>query len=981
MYKTFLLMIFTTISVFAQCPAGTVNVKLLPGFWACVPSGSVGSKSTPPPVIPPASMTSAADAAYLSKGNNAVVRTVQSKLSDIYNLADYGGVCDGTTDNTAAFSNAIAAVVATGGGQLQLPSGTCMSGTINLPEGVAFAMVGQGVDATTIKLKNGVNADLITQADFGALTGSDTAVGLFRVKLSAMTLDGNKTHQAGTSWVLRTYGHGNYWSDLVIQNGLTGGRYSEWALDASFSAPANDLEDSYTNVKTIFNGVTQALSTVTLTFNATYGSGYTHFITIGANTYSYIQQLNDTSATIAQALLSLITDRNATATASGQTAIVLTAAANSGATVSVSASDGNAGGSLIESQSGDGFLFRGPHDSVFQDFISYGNTGWGLHNQTSSTYNGGGLHFSHLNVYMNTLGGAYNEDGMVCNDCALTTATGLGHLIAQYSGSTTITAGTWAGPVGFECRNASDSLQGIVVNTTVDGMFLNGCEYSRIDVTTFQTNSPMFRVKSSATNNTIIVNGESTASTVLFDPSGLSAFPATNCVQVNVHGPAGSMAHKYYQPCIDSALQIDNTNQFVGVNVTPIYALDVQPPQPSSITYGFSTTCTGCATGYTHFITVGSSTYTHIQAGGDTSAGIAAALCASITTAPDTNATCTVNNNFVILTAANNNRTYVALNASDQDGVANLFENLSGYSTPVRVSNPAQNAALLLEQQGSTNYLISAQANLTSPAQLQLQGPSSSALQTFNILGKNIGFYNQDASNAWLSVMIQGGLNQGTNPYLTVQSKAGAVQFQITSTGALLANTNVTSPQFCIQSSCISAWTAAQITNALDSTQTYANPAWLTGVTFGGTVLGSTGGTIYNSAGTGDSLLVLRSSSSQAADGKGILQIQNSAGSKIAQINYDGGYWEGDGTNYKFAFQTSTLGLSSDAVFAFKNANNAFSGAYDLGFVRGTVGVLKITNGSSGYGAVDASGYSASGVAGVTSTTCTQWTNGLCTHN
>src|ERR1017187_3741544 len=43
-------------------------------------------------------------------------------------------------------------------------------------------------------------------------------------------------------------------------------------------------------------------------------------------------------------------------------------------------------------------------------------------------------------------------------------------------------------------------------------------------------------------------------------------------------------------------------------------------------------------------------------------------------------------------------------------------------------------------------------------------------------------------------------------------------------------------------------YTAAQVTNALDSTQTYTSPLWLTAVTFGGTTLNSTGGTIYNNA-------------------------------------------------------------------------------------------------------------------------------------
>jgi hypothetical protein len=176
-------------------------------------------------------------------------------------------------------------------------------------------------------------------------------------------------------------------------------------------------------------------------------------------------------------------------------------------------------------------------------------------------------------------------------------------------------------------------------------------------------------------------------------------------------------------------------------------------------------------------------------------------------------------------------------------------------------------------------------------------------------------------------------------------------------------------------------YTAAQVTNALSSTQTYASPAWLTAVTFGGTTLNSAGGTIYNNAASGNTQIVIKNSSSQAANGAGSILWQNNAGSNVAFINWDGGYATGDGTNYKISLDTETVSLSSDALMVWHNVNNVFSGAADVGFQRESAGLLKVTAGASGYGAIDSGGYSASGTAGVTSTTCTQWTNGLCTHN
>ena len=175
-------------------------------------------------------------------------------------------------------------------------------------------------------------------------------------------------------------------------------------------------------------------------------------------------------------------------------------------------------------------------------------------------------------------------------------------------------------------------------------------------------------------------------------------------------------------------------------------------------------------------------------------------------------------------------------------------------------------------------------------------------------------------------------------------------------------------------------YTAAQVANALSSTQTYASPAWLTAVTFGGTTLNSTGGTIYNNAASGNTQIVIKNSSSQAANGAGSILWQNNAGSNIAFINWDGGYATGDGTNYKISLDTETVSLSSDALMVWHNVNSVFSGTADVGLERPSAGVLRVTAGASGYGAIDSGGYSASGTAGVTSTTCTQWTNGLCTH-
>jgi len=148
----------------------------------------------------------------------------------------------------------------------------------------------------------------------------------------------------------------------------------------------------------------------------------------------------------------------------------------------------------------------------------------------------------------------------------------------------------------------------------------------------------------------------------------------------------------------------------------------------------------------------------------------------------------------------------------------------------------------------------------------------------------------------------------------------------------------------------------------------------------GGT-LSTTGGTIYNSAAGQNTQVVVQNGPNQAASGTASFLWKNNAGSNIAFINWDGGYAEGDGANYKIGIDTATLGMSSDTLVVWHSVNNVFAGTADTGLARESAGILKLTNGASGYGAVDAGGYSASGTAGVTASTCTQWTNGLCTHN
>lgn len=122
---------------------------------------------------------------------------------------------------------------------------------------------------------------------------------------------------------------------------------------------------------------------------------------------------------------------------------------------------------------GNGWTFRGPHDSDFVEMVLYQNGGWGMQVQTSSTYNGNG-HLSNINTFLNSLGGVYSNSSLDGSQVMATTATGWGMLIDSGAGSHNLSATEFSGPTGLEVRAPSQIISGNVVNTTTAGVRLNG---------------------------------------------------------------------------------------------------------------------------------------------------------------------------------------------------------------------------------------------------------------------------------------------------------------------------------------------------------------------------------------------------------------------------------------------------------------------------------------------------------------------------
>lgn len=187
----------------------------------------------------------------------AITRTMLSKLRDVLNAADFGVKCDGVTDDAASLNAAIADANARNpGGQVLINAGTCMVGsTVVLLSNVA--LVGSGVGATTIKLKNGVNNDVIDGLNAQSLFGTASNSGVSFASISDMTIDGNKANQStGGTACVAIYGWRFNLTNLRIQNCFLNGMRTEYGgnaidLTANF---LNILIDTTGNHGWWFNG-------------------------------------------------------------------------------------------------------------------------------------------------------------------------------------------------------------------------------------------------------------------------------------------------------------------------------------------------------------------------------------------------------------------------------------------------------------------------------------------------------------------------------------------------------------------------------------------------------------------------------------------------------------------------------------------------------------------------------------------------------
>lgn len=144
----------------------------------------------------------------------------------------HGARGDGVTDDTAAIQAALDDAADAGGGLVTVPAGVWIVRGLTIGTGVA--LVGQGPDATTIRLAGDApsGAHVIATDEFDRLTGTDEEdeLGPSGWQVRSLRIDGSAGRGGGCG--LAIYGYGYRLQDLAVTSAGVG-IWSEWGSAGS----------------------------------------------------------------------------------------------------------------------------------------------------------------------------------------------------------------------------------------------------------------------------------------------------------------------------------------------------------------------------------------------------------------------------------------------------------------------------------------------------------------------------------------------------------------------------------------------------------------------------------------------------------------------------------------------------------------------------------------------------------------------------
>ncbi|WP_338509202.1 glycosyl hydrolase family 28-related protein [Burkholderia gladioli] len=176
-----------------------ISNSTISNLSAPVPIGSGGTGAT-------TALAATGQLQFQNPATGAVTRSVADKLRDVVNFRDYGGKCDGSTNDDAAMNLALASLTA--GEQLVFPAGTCVFSTPKtLPVVQNVSITGAGARQTVL-LYTGTNAstDLWTVGN-----GTTSMTGW---SISGLRFDSTTTMTGGAALHLRRMQNGNELADV-----------------------------------------------------------------------------------------------------------------------------------------------------------------------------------------------------------------------------------------------------------------------------------------------------------------------------------------------------------------------------------------------------------------------------------------------------------------------------------------------------------------------------------------------------------------------------------------------------------------------------------------------------------------------------------------------------------------------------------------------------------------------------------------------
>lgn len=157
-------------------------------------------------------------------------------------VKDFGAIGDGTTDDTTAIADALAAA-RTKAGTVFFPAGVYLTGTITVQH--RDTLIGENRYNTTIKLNTGANAAVIQGTNAYALFSAPTyslTDGANEVVIQNLTVDGNRANNLTSGDGIAIWGYGMTIRDVTIRNCRHDGLSTAWS-DGSVS-----MEGTFQNI-------------------------------------------------------------------------------------------------------------------------------------------------------------------------------------------------------------------------------------------------------------------------------------------------------------------------------------------------------------------------------------------------------------------------------------------------------------------------------------------------------------------------------------------------------------------------------------------------------------------------------------------------------------------------------------------------------------------------------------------------------------